>query len=224
MHINYIHQLSCFFFRLERHSSMRPSHVSLYLALFRQWNSLKFCVTMTVSRLQLMLVSKIGSKDCYHRTLKELHAWGFLEYHPAEHPRDQAKVSMKNLTLIEQQLSLPVDADCILADIEPENEPKPVPKPGHINKTIQTINRKENTPPQFDEVLACFEAGGHAEREARKFFNYYESTGWMQGGHTPIVNWKAKASKWMLDKHTAKQRGWQRKNELDSPQDYGAPL
>ncbi|WP_126246204.1 hypothetical protein [Chitinophaga rhizosphaerae] len=224
MHINYIHQLSCFFFRLERHSGMRPSHVSLYLALFRQWNSLKFCITMSISRLQLMLVSKIGSKDCYHRTLKELHDWGFLEYHPAEHPKDQARVTMKNLTLIEQQLSLPVDADSILAGLAHEDGPKPVPKPGHIYKTIQTESRKENIPPQFEKVLACFEASEFSEREARKFFNYYESLGWMQGGHTPIVNWRAKASKWMLDKYAVKRRGWKVKGEPDNPQDYGTPL
>lgn len=35
--------------------------------------------------------------------------------------------------------------------------------------------------------------------EAQKFFNYYQSNGWLVGGKTPMQSWKACASNWMLN-------------------------
>ncbi len=77
MEINFIYHLTCFFFMTEQHQSMRPTHISLYIALFRLWNTSRFCETMSVSRTQMMKASKIGSKTCYYRSLKELHEWGY---------------------------------------------------------------------------------------------------------------------------------------------------
>lgn len=108
MQVNYIQHLSCFFFRSERTSGMRPPHVSLYMALFRQWNALKFCEVMPVSREHLMHVSKIGSRDCYHRSIKQLHALGFITYYPSQQPREQARVAVKRLDLSAEQRFLPV--------------------------------------------------------------------------------------------------------------------
>ncbi|MBN8694588.1 MAG: transcriptional regulator [Bacteroidetes bacterium] len=35
--------------------------------------------------------------------------------------------------------------------------------------------------------------------EAEKFFNHYSSNGWLVGGKTPMKNWQASATKWMLN-------------------------
>lgn len=37
--------------------------------------------------------------------------------------------------------------------------------------------------------------------EAEKFFNYFQSNGWLVGGKTPMKNWKAAAKNWMLNAH-----------------------
>jgi hypothetical protein len=35
--------------------------------------------------------------------------------------------------------------------------------------------------------------------EGQKFFNHYESNGWLVGGKTPMKNWQAAANNWMLN-------------------------
>lgn len=35
--------------------------------------------------------------------------------------------------------------------------------------------------------------------EAEKFYNYFQSNGWLVGGKTPMKNWKAATSNWMLN-------------------------
>lgn len=215
MQVNYIQHLSCFFFRSERTSGMRPPHVSLYMALFRQWNALKFCEIMPVSRAHLMLISKIGSKDCYHRSMKQLHALGFIHYYPSQHPREQARVAMQRLDVPAAQPALRV-----FDDIPAKREPDMDPVPGRFSKTIQT---KENiTAPALAGIIGYFADCGWPDADALKFFNYYESIGWLQGGRVPIVNWKAAACKWMLDKKSV--RKFKRPDNSDNPQDYGTPL
>ncbi len=50
------------------------------------------------------------------------------------------------------------------------------------------------SPPTHDEVWRYAESIGMADL-ADKFFNYYESIGWMRSGH-PIVDWKAALDLW----------------------------
>ncbi|HEY1040452.1 MAG TPA: transcriptional regulator, partial [Bacteroidia bacterium] len=40
--------------------------------------------------------------------------------------------------------------------------------------------------------------------EAQKFFNYFQSNGWLVGGKTPMKNWKAAAKNWMLNSENFK--------------------
>lgn len=41
--------------------------------------------------------------------------------------------------------------------------------------------------------------------EAEKFFNYYQSNGWLVGGKTPMRSWKACASNWILNSEKFKK-------------------
>lgn len=53
--------------------------------------------------------------------------------------------------------------------------------------------------PTNDLVKAYFLEQSFPEREANKFFNYFSSVGWLVGGKTPMVDWKAAANNWMLN-------------------------
>ena len=53
--------------------------------------------------------------------------------------------------------------------------------------------------PTNDLVKAYFLQQSFPEREANKFFNYFSSVGWLVGGKTPMVDWKAAANNWMLN-------------------------
>ena len=53
--------------------------------------------------------------------------------------------------------------------------------------------------PTLQEVQEYFILKKVAAIEGEKFFNYYESTGWLVGGKTKMKNWNAASRNWMLN-------------------------
>lgn len=53
--------------------------------------------------------------------------------------------------------------------------------------------------PSQKEIETHFAAKSWPTIEAQKFFNYYQSNGWLVGGKTPMQSWKACASNWILN-------------------------
>jgi hypothetical protein len=84
--MNYIKQLTAFFTRAAEDERLNPTHVSLYLAVFQHWNLNHFQNPVSVSRSQLMRISKIGSLATYHKCIKELHQFGYFHYVPSYNP------------------------------------------------------------------------------------------------------------------------------------------
>ena len=53
--------------------------------------------------------------------------------------------------------------------------------------------------PTLKEVIEYFILKNIAPLEAERFYNYYESNGWLIGGKTKMKNWNAAARNWMLN-------------------------
>lgn len=73
---------------------LTPHHVSLYLALFQSWNLSHFRNPVSISRQQIMQVSRIGSVNTYSKCIKELDAWGYIRYEPSYNPLRGSKVHL----------------------------------------------------------------------------------------------------------------------------------
>jgi hypothetical protein len=78
--MNYIRHLNGFFTRLAEDKRMTPYHISLYFALFQQWNAERFGEEFIVLRLEIMELARIGSANTYARCMKELANWGYIRY------------------------------------------------------------------------------------------------------------------------------------------------
>jgi hypothetical protein len=70
--------------------------------------------------------------------------------------------------------------------------------------------------PIHEEVKNYFEQSSWPSIEADKFYNYFESNGWLVGGKTPMKNWQAAAKNWILNSNKFNQNG---KNK-QTPQQY----
>lgn len=71
-------------------------------------------------------------------------------------------------------------------------------RPTNINIQKQTKKtNRERTPLNITVVIDAFIEAGSTEKEANKFYDYYESNGWKQGKGKPIINWKAAARNWI---------------------------
>ncbi|MDO8999844.1 MAG: transcriptional regulator [Bacteroidota bacterium] len=69
---------------------------------------------------------------------------------------------------------------------------------GEQRKKVAT--KKESfTAPTLKEIELHFVENKWPLLEAEKFFNHYESNGWLVAGKTPMKNWKASSANWMLN-------------------------
>lgn len=84
--MNYIKHLSGFFNKVSKDDRLNPTHVSLYVSLFQFWNACRFHNPISISRNEVMRVSKISSKATYHKCIRELNDFGYLSYQPSYNP------------------------------------------------------------------------------------------------------------------------------------------
>lgn len=96
--MNYIKHLTGFFERVIKDKTLNPTHVSLYMALFQFWNFNRFKNPISISRDEVMRISKIASKVTYHKCLKNLHYAGYIDYQPSFNPFKGSQVFMFNFS------------------------------------------------------------------------------------------------------------------------------
>lgn len=96
--MNYFKHLSVFFDRILLDDSLNPTHISLYIALFQFWNSNRFQNPISISRDEVMRVSKICSKATYHKCMRELNEKEYLKYEPSFNPYRGSMVVLFNFS------------------------------------------------------------------------------------------------------------------------------
>mgnify|MGYP000514729982 CR=1 FL=1 len=88
----------------------------------------------------------------------------------------------------------------------------------------------EGKKPTLLQLETHFAAKQWPAVEAQKFFNYYQSNGWLVGGKTPMQSWKACASNWMLNSvkfnngKTNNENNKAGKLHTTTNKNYGEPL
>jgi hypothetical protein len=96
--MNYIKHLTGFFEKVAIDNTLNPTHVSLYIALFQFWNCNRFKNPISISRDEVMRISKISSKATYHKCLKNLHTLGYINYEPSYNPFKGSHVYLFNFS------------------------------------------------------------------------------------------------------------------------------
>ena len=290
--MNYIKHLTGFFDKVAQDRTLNPTHISLYIALFQFWNCNRFKNPISISRDEVMRISKISSKATYHKCLKNLHSLGYINYEPSFNPFKGSHVFLFNFS--DELKPLPKTVKGTSSNNEPiiellneqvankhftsnetSTEQALVPYINNINTTdilnnsnletqAQNFERKEvavlktndkeekekklrekkkenleNTNaveedltgegnPSLLEVKNYFLNQNFPEIEAQKFFNYFSSIGWLVGGKSQMVNWKAAAKNWILNanKFKSNETKQDRAQHLNTStdKDYSEPL
>lgn len=96
--MNYIKHLTGFFEKVATDRNLNPTHISLYMSLFQFWNCNRFKNPISISRDEIMRISKISSKATYHKCLKALHHQGYIKYEPSFNPFKGSHVIMFNFS------------------------------------------------------------------------------------------------------------------------------
>lgn len=74
-------------------NGITPSHICLFLALYRCYNEAG-TNPFNISRKQVMYYSKLSSAATYHKCIVELNNRGYLFYEPSFHPRLGSRVQL----------------------------------------------------------------------------------------------------------------------------------
>lgn len=96
--MNYIKHLTGFFDKVANDRQLNPTHISLYMSLFQFWNCNRFKNPISISRDEIMRISKISSKATYHKCLKALHSQGYIKYEPSYNPFKGSHVFLFNFS------------------------------------------------------------------------------------------------------------------------------
>lgn len=256
--MNYIKHLTAYFEKVSTDFELNPSHVSLYMALFQLWNYNRFQSPFSISRDEVMRVSKICSKATYHKCMREIHNKGYIKYEPSYNPfrgsivylfdfsndlkpvlkkerkglknkqadelvlnksrtgnkigfeqalnkfqtgsetgAEQALVSYINNTNIINSTN---DLNSVnLGEQKNSDEENSKLLVGEDEKNKKLREKKDTIPPDWNDVLVFFKEKNNSEIEAEKFFNHFQSNGWLVGGKSKMKDWKAAARNWMLN-------------------------
>jgi hypothetical protein len=254
--MNYIKHLTGFFDKLVHDYDLNPTHVSLYISLFQFWNLNRFENPISITRDEVMRISKICSKATYHKCMRELHEKGYVIYEPSFNPFRGSLVRMVNLsselkplrkkevtqlkikqaneqainkhqtsseTSTEQAL---VSSINIINNTNSSNNVNLEEQPKSI-KNNQFKNLENNIPPELQNVIFFFKEKKATETEAEKFYNHFQSNGWLVGGKSKMKDWKAAARNWLLNANKFKPKtSALQPNHLytQTNKNYGEPL
>jgi len=242
--MNYIKHINNFFRRSATDSHLSAGHISLYMAIFQEWNYHRFKDYFTINRKNLMMLSKVRSKDTYHKYIKDLHEAGYIRCYPSVIKGYPPNVSVTRMDLLYEKKShaqiglfMPVDNESEPAEngtdpvpdsaaYSPKNRTVPVLKPGHIYK--QTNSKEENCvleTPTLLEVKIFFKENNYPELEAKKFWYYNESKEWLLADGQLIRQWEPMAHKWMLSvPDGGGKTGPEANSGIDRDKNYDEPL
>ena len=158
--MNYIKHLTGFFDKVANDRQLNPTHISLYMSLFQFWNCNRFKNPISISRDEIMRISKISSKATYHKCLKALHAQGYIKYEPSYNPFKGSHVflfnfaeNMKPLSKTEKAASPifePVDEQVLnrqqaASDTSPKQVSEQVVVPYINNTNITNVPNNPNS-------------------------------------------------------------------------------
>ena len=290
--MNYIKHLTGFFEKVGADYELNATHISLYMAIFQLWNQNRFQNPISISRDELMRISKIASTATYHKCMKDLTERQYVIYKPSFNPfkgsiLEVCKLDFYTKPVPKKELKKRLTSsknDQVIKQVNEQvtkqalnkhqTSSKHVPYINNINNTNiinldkQEISKNEknsifrnsifdevqesdlkvekekemlafdNTDkkqtekscqkklrekkkknfennlvdndlssraqsrppkPTLEEAQIYFLEKSFSEIEAQRFFNYFESNGWLVGGKTKMKDWKAAARNWMLN-------------------------
>ena len=222
--MNYIKLLNAAFEKFYFDDRLNPTHISLYMALFQEWNSSRFASDFFVNRRDLMNASKIGSKSTYHRCVTDLDTWNYLKYFPSNNPYKGSKIKMSIIGTSNEPEEDHYDPklEQLAERYHPENgqamnQHRPISGQALVSTINNTKPLKHNKQPNsLQVVLDFFNKNNFNLDYGKEFFEYYEERQWQTSDGSDVreknrLNKKA-ASHFRDNLRTTKTK------------DYGQPL
>ena len=76
-------ELTSFFCSIRDDSRISPVHISLFMAIIQFWKDNDYKSPVSVFGHELMNLAKISGVATYHRCIRQLEEYGYIEYEPS---------------------------------------------------------------------------------------------------------------------------------------------
>ncbi|QEC70315.1 hypothetical protein FRZ67_21240 [Panacibacter ginsenosidivorans] len=86
-----------FYKAIDDDTRITAKHISLYMALFVQWNLNQCKDPIYIKREVVMKAAKISARHTYNKHINELHKFGYIKYLPTSNPLHHSIVYIKQL-------------------------------------------------------------------------------------------------------------------------------
>lgn len=181
---------------------VRPIHTALYLYAVETSNRLCWSENFGFPTDMTMHILGISNWRTYSRALNELAAFGFIQI-----VRKAPNGNLSAIISIVKTTELDTELDTIAKQSKVQDNGS---TNVDINKPLQTIkpstNKQERikfTPPKLHEVEKLISDKSY-NVDPDRFWNYYESNGWMVG-QNKMKSWTAALGKWNADDRNNKK-------------------
>lgn len=162
--------------------SLNPTHISLYMSLFQAWNINRFVNPISISRSEMMGVSKICSKATYHKVMKDLDKFGFIKYEPSYNPFRGSAVHLVNLESEEVQKAnrrhtkKQTSGELAVNSYRTKKQEGTVLLNEPYINSINVINNKHCKQQAHDETSSAFDKPKNAEEKSESFISGEEKS------------------------------------------------
>ncbi len=85
-----------FFSAIADDPRISTTHISLYMALLKLWGEQGFQNPIRVFSYEVMPLCKISGIATYHKSIRELHQYGYIQYAPSYYRLSRSFVFMIN--------------------------------------------------------------------------------------------------------------------------------
>ncbi|MBB6127445.1 hypothetical protein [Mucilaginibacter lappiensis] len=87
-----INPLSDFFNAIEKDARISITHIGIYAALLQYWQVNECVNPIRVYSYEVMKIAKISAHATYHKSVKDLNAFGYIRYEPSFKRNSPSKV------------------------------------------------------------------------------------------------------------------------------------
>ncbi len=81
-----VRELTNFYSAIKGDHRIGTTHISLYMALFQFYNLNKLENPIKITRTAVMEVAKISGLATYHKCMRDLVEYGYIQYEPSYNP------------------------------------------------------------------------------------------------------------------------------------------
>ena len=87
-----IKPLSDFFIAIRKDGRISTTHIGIYAALLQYWQENECKNPLSAFSYEVMQIAKISAQATYHKSIKDLHAFGYIRYEPSFKRNCRSKV------------------------------------------------------------------------------------------------------------------------------------